>query len=65
VQNYTKEMLLADWGGVLPLPQAGIMILGGLVNVGALSKKRIKLTIFPLKIKGVGGGPCRVAAIED
>jgi len=41
------------------------MILGGLVNLGALTKKRVKLTLFPLKIKGVGGGPCRAAAIEE
>ncbi len=65
IRNYTAEKLKADWGGVMPLPQAGIMILGGLVNVGVLKKKRVKLTIFPLKIKGVGGGPCRVAAIEE
>jgi len=65
VRNYTPEKLIEDWGGVMPLPQAGIMILGGLVNLGALNKKRVKVTIFPLKIKGVGGGPCRVAAIED
>lgn len=65
IDNYTKEMVLEDWGGVMPLPAAGIMILGGLVNLGALDKKRVNVTIFPLKIKGVGGGPCRVAAIED
>lgn len=65
VRNYTPEKVKADWGGVMPLPQAGIRILGGLVNVGALKRDRVKLTIFPLKIKGVGGGPCRVAAIEE
>lgn len=65
IRNYTPEKSMADWGGVLPLPQAGIMILGGIVNLGSLTKKRVKLTLFPLKIKGVGGGPCRVAAIED
>lgn len=65
IRNYTPEKIMADWAGVLPLPQAGIMILGGLANLGALTKNRVKLTIFPLKIKGVGGGPCRVAAIEE
>lgn len=65
VNNYTPEKIMEDWAGVMPLPQAGIMILGGLVNLGALKKPRVKLTIFPLKIKGVGGGPCRVAAIEE
>jgi kynurenine formamidase len=65
VRNYTPDKLMEDWGGVMPLPQAGIMILGGLVNLGALTQGRVKLIIFPMKIKGVGGGPCRVAAIED
>ena len=65
LKNYTPQMLKEDWGAVMPLPAAGIMILGGLVNVGALTKKRVKLTILPLKLKGVGGGPCRVVAIED
>lgn len=65
VGNYTPEMLIEDWGGVMPLPQAGIQILGGLVNLGSISKERVKLTILPLKIKGVGGGPCRVVAIEE
>jgi kynurenine formamidase len=58
-------MLMEDWMGVLPLPAAGIRVLGGLVNLGAVDQERVKITLLPLKLKGVAGGPCRVIAVLD
>jgi len=43
----------------------GVLIVEGLVNLDALSSSKFKLYIIPAKIKGVGGCPCRVFAIEE
>lgn len=60
IENYyDKQKLLEDWGGVLPVIRAGVHILGGIVNIGSIPVDRVKLTVLPLKIRGLSGGPCR------
>ena len=44
---------------------SGALILAPLVNLGAVTKSRVQLMAFPLKIKGVCGTPCRVLVDED
>lgn len=41
------------------LCRAGILILEGLVNLGALGSGPLWLEAFPLKLRGVEGTPCR------
>jgi kynurenine formamidase len=44
--------------------ESGALILAPLVNLGAVTKRRVRLMVFPLKIKGVCGSPCR-AIVEE
>ena len=44
--------------------ESGALILAPLVNLGAVTKRRVRLMVFPLKIKGVCGSPCRVIVEE-
>ena len=46
------------------LCRAGILILEGLVNLGALTAGRLWLEAFPLKVRGVEGAPCRAVVRE-
>lgn len=43
----------------------GIPYINGLVNLGAISKRRFRFIALPLKVRGVTGAPVRVVAIED
>jgi arylformamidase len=43
----------------------GIPYINGLVNLGAISKRRFQFIALPLKVKGVTGAPVRVVAIDD
>jgi hypothetical protein len=36
-----------------------------LANCGAITKKRIRITLLPLFIEGAVGAPCTVIGIED
>lgn len=56
---YDREKLLEDWAGVLPILGAGVHILGGIVDIGTVPTNKVKLSIMPLKIRGLSGGPCR------
>ena len=56
---YDKQKLVEDWGSVLPIIGAGVHILGGIVNLGSVKSDKVRLSILPLKIRGVSGGPCR------
>lgn len=40
-------------------------LLAPLVNLGAITKERVTLFAFPLKIEGVSGAPARVLACEE
>jgi arylformamidase len=46
------------------LGSRGFLILEGLVNLGALSRRRVHLEAFPLRIRGVEGTPCRAVVRE-
>lgn len=60
IENYyDKQKLIEDWGGVLPIIGAGVHILGGIVNLGLVRSDKVRLTVLPLKIRGLSGGPCR------
>lgn len=41
------------------------LILSPLVNMGHIKKKKIKLIVLPLKLKGLSASPCRAIAIEE
>jgi arylformamidase len=45
--------------------QADILLLGPLVNLGAISRARVQLMTLPLKLAGVCAAPCRVIAVEQ
>ena len=42
-----------------------ILILEGLTNVDQITKPKVQLISFPIKVKGGDGAPCRVVAIEE
>jgi kynurenine formamidase len=41
------------------------MYIGAACNLGAISKKRVKVSVLPLKIQGARGASCRVVALEE
>lgn len=45
--------------------QFDILLLGPLVNLGAVSRPRVRLVTLPLKLAGVCAAPCRVIVEED
>jgi len=51
--------------GALRILASGMAMLGGIVNLGEATKKRVKLVALPLKLKGLGGGPVRAILLEE
>jgi arylformamidase len=41
----------------------GVLVVEGLVNLGALGAGPVRLFVIPLKLEGTGGAPCRVFAL--
>jgi kynurenine formamidase len=63
--SYTKEKAYADFQSPYVLNSADVMYIGAMCNLGAITKRRVKLTVLPMKIQGARGASCRVVAIED
>jgi arylformamidase len=42
----------------------GVLVVEGLVNLGALGAGPVRLFVIPLKLEGTGGAPCRVFAVD-
>ena len=62
---FLKGMQFSGQSGTLDILGNDIMLLGGIVNLGAVAGRRVKLIALPLKLKGLGGGPVRVVVIEE
>ena len=43
----------------------GILVLGPLVNLGAVKRRRVKLSVFPLKIEATAAAPARAIVMEE
>jgi len=41
------------------------LLLSPLINLGQIKQKKIKLIVFPLKLKGLSASPCRAIGIEE
>lgn len=63
--NYSKEKAYEDFASPNILNSANVMYLGAMCNLGALTKRRVKLSVLPLKIQGARGATCRAVAFED
>lgn len=68
MRHYTRERGAGggapDWAASVPL-HAALSPVAALANCGAITKKRISVTVLPLFIKGAAGAPCSVVGIED
>jgi kynurenine formamidase len=53
-----------DWAASVPL-HAHLSPVAALANCGAISTKRIKITLLPLYMEGASGAPCSVIGIEE
>ncbi len=62
---YLEGMQFSGESGTLNILNSEIMLLGGIVNLGEIGKERVKLIALPMKLKGLGGGPTRVVAVEE
>jgi kynurenine formamidase len=45
--------------------EAGVVIVEGLTNLGAITKEKVTFIALPLKVAGGDGAPARAIAIED
>ncbi|MER7009422.1 cyclase family protein [Dactylosporangium sp. NPDC000555] len=59
--HYRPDKVQRDWAATLALT-AQIWTVLGLVGCGALGWRRIRLTLAPLNVQGVGEVPCTVVA---
>ncbi len=55
----------AGVGGAGTLLNAGIILMGGLINVTHVRQERIKIIALPLKLRGLRAAPARVIAVEE
>ena len=62
---YLEGMQFSGESGTLHILNSEIMLLGGVVNLSEIGKERVKLIALPMKLKGLGGGPTRVVAVEE
>ncbi|MEV0393579.1 cyclase family protein [Polymorphospora rubra] len=59
--HYRPEKVRQDWAATLALT-GSVWTVAGLVGCGALSGRRVRLTLAPLPVQGVGEVPCTVVA---
>jgi arylformamidase len=50
---------------LLPVFQKGVLLLAPLVNLDKVQATRGELIVFPLRVEGVSGAPCRALFRED
>src|SRR3712207_4466628 len=53
-----------DFPASVPLHEA-VSPVAALANCGAITKKRIKVSVLPLYLQGAAGAPCSVVAMEE
>ncbi|WP_326550412.1 cyclase family protein [Micromonospora sp. NBC_01813] len=63
LEHYRRDRVRRDWAATLALT-AQIWTVVGLVGCGGLRADRVRLTIAPLNVQGVGEVPCTVIAQE-
>jgi kynurenine formamidase len=63
--NFVRDDTLLECSSYLPFVRNRIMVVGAAVNCGAISQKRVKVIVLPLKVEGACGVPCRVVALEE
>jgi kynurenine formamidase len=63
--QYDKKKAYEDFGSPHILNSADVMYLGAMCNLGAITAKRVKLSVLPLKIQGARGATCRAVALEE
>ncbi len=57
---------LKDPQGFFPMfYEADILMLAPLINLGEVTKPRVRLTALPLRVEGVAASPCRTVIMED
>ncbi|MGW0507180.1 cyclase family protein [Micromonospora sp. NPDC003241] len=61
LHHYRPDKVRHDWAATLALTES-IWTVAGLVGCGALAGRRIRLTLAPLNVQGVGEVPCTVVA---
>ncbi|WBB81664.1 cyclase family protein [Micromonospora sp. WMMD882] len=61
LEHYRPEKVRRDWAATIALT-ASIWTVVGLVGCAALDGRRIRLTLAPLPVQGVGEVPCTVVA---
>ncbi|HLH21052.1 MAG TPA: cyclase family protein [Chloroflexota bacterium] len=54
-----------DYAGHRFLLERDVLIVEGLVNLGALTAPEVQLYVAPLRLRGTGAAPCRVFALLD
>jgi kynurenine formamidase len=64
LKHYTREKSRADWGSSKILCD-NLYVVGAAANLGALTKKRVKVTVLPLMIEGGAGSPVSIVAVEE
>lgn len=63
--QYTKEKAIADWESPNVMTTNNVNFIGAMVNLGSITKERVKLTVLPLKLKGARGATCSVFVEEE
>jgi len=63
--QYTKDKAYADFQSPYVMNSNGMMYIGAMCNLNQIEKKRFKMTVLPLKLKGARGSTCSVVVIED
>jgi kynurenine formamidase len=61
LEHYRPEKVRRDWAATVALT-ASIWTVVGLVGCAALTRQRVRLTLAPLNVQGVGEVPCTVIA---
>jgi arylformamidase len=54
-----------DYAGHRFLLARGVLVVEGLVNLGALAPPEVELYVVPLRLRGTGAAPCRAFAVLD
>lgn len=63
--QYTKEKAYADFQSPYVMNSNNMMYIGAMCNLDQITKKRVKMTVLPMKLQGARGATCNVIVIED
>lgn len=62
--QYTKEKAIEDWESPNVMTTNNINFIGAMVNLGSITKERVKMTVLPMKLQGARGATCNVFVEE-